>query len=106
MEIVTILGVCLLGVFYLAEAGARKGTRLGRYAWLAHALHLLLFPLVMGLWLRGFILNEWQSSLWGWIAAVLSILVGVALTIRTVLNRRDVQRDFESGKKQPCIGVG
>jgi hypothetical protein len=100
MEPLVIIFICLWAFLFFVEAAACKHTRLGRYAWVAHALRPLLFFSGIGAFLI-FAGTDWDNRFWEWIAGIVFFLAGVGLFVRATCHRKQIQTDLESGRMRP-----
>jgi protein-S-isoprenylcysteine O-methyltransferase Ste14 len=104
-ELFVIIFVCLYASLFFVEAAARKHTRLGQYAWFAHALRPLLFFGGIGA-LVIFVGTDWDNPFWERIAGIACFLAGAWLFVRATCHRKQIQTDLESGRIGPTFTHG
>ena len=105
MEIAVAVFLALWVALYGVETAARRSAKLGGYAWAARAAKQSLFFGGMGLFLilAG---TDWHNRPWEIAVGTVLILIGLALSSWTCINRRRIQEGLKTGKIEPISGGG
>jgi len=105
MEIAVVVFLALWVALYGVERSARGSAKLGRYAWVARAAKQSLLFGGTGLFLilAG---TDWHNRPWEIAAGTILILIGLALSSWTCINRRRIQEGLRTGKIEPMSGEG
>jgi len=98
-EIIVAIMACLWAGLFFVERAARKSSRLGEYAWLARAIR----PLILCCMFAHFYLLSSGAFIgiyrpWNWALGIAVICLGLLLSVRVFLRRRQVQNGFQSGR--------
>jgi hypothetical protein len=105
MKIVAIVLLVLWVLLYCVESSARKRNFLAKYAWLARAAKHLLFFTGLGAFLILYG-TDWNNRPWEVTIGAVFILIGLALSIRTCVHRKQIQQGLETGMLKPISGRG
>jgi protein-S-isoprenylcysteine O-methyltransferase Ste14 len=100
METVFIVLLVVWVLLYYVESSARKKTYLAKHAWLARATKHLLFFAGIGLFLIQYG-TDWNNRRWEVTIGMAFILIGLLLSIRTCVHRKQIQQGLGNGTVKP-----
>jgi len=97
----TVILICILWIsLYYIESAARKGKLEIHYGWLAYSCRPIVFFGILGLFII-FVGTDWRSPFWEMIAGLSFICVGVAIGIRSLLRRKEIEARFRHEQIEP-----
>ena len=104
-EFLIIVLLCVWVSLTYVERAARSARWIGKYAWLAWAVRPLLMWGALGFSYLILVphANDAKNRFWTWAMGIGFLFLGLALSIRAVRRRRQIQAEFESGKRDTSI---
>jgi hypothetical protein len=100
MELLVAVFCVLYVSLYYVESAALKGKLQVRYGWLAYSFQPIVFFFGVGLFII-LVGTDWRSPLWELAAGLLLICIGMVLTVRSLLKKKEIEAKFRSGEIEP-----